>query len=94
MSDQMQGRKAAAKSPPKEDPMGTARDTLVQITLAVNLITLGIYYFLGVGEEVTVGVGAAKRIYYMAGYDPEMWVLASVIFTGIAFVIIGISRKK
>lgn len=93
--DQGTNRKQASKpSTPKEDPMGTARDTLVQITLAVNLLTLGIYYFLGVGEEITIGVGAAKKIYYMAGYNADMWLLASVIFTAISFIIISISRKK
>lgn len=88
-------RKQGSKAPaPKEDPMGTTRDTIVQLTLAVNLITLGIYYFFGVGEEISVGVGAAKKIYYMAGYNPEMWLLGSVICTVMSFMIIGISRKK
>jgi hypothetical protein len=92
--EQNQARKGTKQASPKEDPMGTTRDTVVQLTLAVNLVTLGIYYFFGVGEEITIGVGAAKKIYYMAGYDPEMWLLASVICTCLSFIIIGISRKK
>ena len=88
-------RKQGSKAPAtKEDTLGKIRDTITQITLAVISVTLGIYKLIGVGEEVTIGVGAAKKIYYTAGYDANMWLLASFICIFITFLFIGMSGKK
>lgn len=84
-----------AKGSPKEDPAAKAKDTIAQIAIFANVITLFIYEFFGQGEEVEVGIGISKKIYYTAGYDDiGFWLLGSVIISFVALTVIGILNKK
>ena len=84
-----------AKGSPKEDPAAKAKDTIAQIAIFVNVITLFIYEFFGQGEEIEVGIGVAKKIYYTAGYEGiGFWLLGSVIISVVALTVIGILNKK
>ena len=95
--DSRQSSQTASKTKgtPKEDPTTKAKDTIAQIAIFVNMITLFIYEFFGQGEEIEVGIGVAKKIYYTAGYEGiGFWLLGSVIISVVALTVIGILNKK
>lgn len=79
----------------KDDPNAKAKDTISQIAIMVNMITLFIYEFFGQGEEVTVGVGVNMKTYFTAGYeDVGFWLLGAIIINMVALMVIGILNKK
>ena len=88
-------KSARGKPPVKQDSNSVAKDTIAQLAIAVNMITLCIYEFFGQGDEVSIGIGVNKKIYYMAGYaDVDMWLLGSIIISLVALAVIGILNRK
>ena len=95
--DSRQSAQAANKTKvsPKEDPSVKAKDTIAQIAIFSNTITLFIYEFFGQGEVVEIGIGVSKKIYYTAGYEGiGFWLLGSVIISVVSLTVITILNKK
>lgn len=77
-------------SPAKEDGFAKFISMCMYLVLIVNVVTIGLYSYVGTGDEVNcgTGLGASKQVCYLPGWDlTELSIVASILSFLLIFAI-------
>ena len=96
--DQPQQQKSSAKSRPVANPGGITLPSYavlcLNLTLAIDAITLVLYVFFGNGDELACGTLTARQVCYLPGVDWLGYTLvACFVLTALSMSMIAKTNK-